>query len=85
MDIHSVIEKQRAFAAVGTAKDINFRKQQLHKLKNIIKENEPLLYQAIHKDIKKSKFETYLTELALIYHEIDTAIKRVSKWAKPKK
>jgi aldehyde dehydrogenase (NAD+) len=85
MDIHSVVEKQRAFAAAGTAKDINFRKQQLHKLKSIIKENEPLLYQAIHKDIRKSKFETYLTELALIYHEIDTAIKRVSKWAKPQK
>ncbi|MFJ1267595.1 aldehyde dehydrogenase [Legionella lytica] len=85
MDIHSLIEKQRAFAAAGTAKDINFRKQQLHKLKRIIKENEPLLYEAIHKDIKKSKFETYLTELALIYQEIDDAIKRVSKWAKPKK
>lgn len=85
MDIHSVVEKQRAFAAAGAAKDINFRKQQLHKLKRIIKENEPLLYQAIHKDIKKSKFETYLTELALIYHEINTAIKRVNKWAKPKK
>lgn len=85
MDIHSVVEKQRAFAAAGTAKDINFRKQQLHQLKRIIKENEDLLYEAIHKDIKKSKFETYLTELALVYQEIDEAIKRVSKWAKPKK
>ncbi|WP_058535107.1 aldehyde dehydrogenase [Legionella saoudiensis] len=85
MDIHSIIEKQRAFAEAGIAKDINFRKQQLRKLKSLIKENEPLLYQAIHKDIKKSQFETYLTELALIYQEIDTAIKQVSKWAKPKK
>lgn len=85
MNIQSVVNAQRQFAAVGQAKDIDFRKQQLRKLKNILQHNEPLLYQAIYDDFKKSKFETYLTELALLYHEIDLAIKRVAKWAKPKK
>lgn len=85
MNIQTVVDAQRQFAAAGQAKDIDFRKQQLRKLKNILQQNEPLLYQAIYEDFKKSKFETYLTELALLYHEIDLAIKRVAQWAKPKK
>lgn len=85
MSIHAVVEEQRTFALAGNAKDINYRKQQLQKLKALLKENEPLLYHAIYRDIKKSKFETYLTELALVYQEIDTALKYLDKWAKPKK
>ncbi len=85
MNIRDVVEAQRQFAAAGQAKNIDFRKQQLRKLKAILQQNEPLLYQAIYDDFKKSKFETYLTELALLYQEINLAIKRVDKWAKLKK
>ncbi|AWN75035.1 aldehyde dehydrogenase [Legionella anisa] len=84
MNIHTVVEEQRKFAAAGQAKNIDFRKQQLQKLKTIVKQNEQLLYEALYADIKKSQFETYLTELAMIYHELDQAIKSVHKWAKPK-
>ncbi|QLZ69861.1 aldehyde dehydrogenase [Legionella sp. PC1000] len=84
MNIHAVVEEQRKFAAAGQAKKIDFRKQQLQKLKTIIKQNEQLLYEALYADIKKSQFETHLTELAMIYHELDQAIKSVRKWAKPK-
>ncbi|KTD74198.1 aldehyde dehydrogenase [Legionella tucsonensis] len=84
MNIHSVVEEQRKFAASGQAKNIDFRKQQLQKLKRIIKQNEQLLCDALYADIKKSQFETYLTELAMAYHELDLAIKSIHKWAKPK-
>ncbi|CAM2954694.1 aldehyde dehydrogenase [Legionella steigerwaltii] len=84
MKIHTVVEEQRKFAAEGKAKAIDFRKQQLQKLKTILKQNEQLLSEALYADIKKSQFETYLTELALIYHELDKAVKSVHKWAKPK-
>lgn len=84
MNIHTVVEEQRKFAAGGKAKTIDFRKQQLQKLKTILKQNEQLLSEALYADIKKSQFETYLTELAIIYHELDKAIKYVHKWAKPK-
>ncbi|ARB93681.1 aldehyde dehydrogenase [Legionella longbeachae] len=83
MDIHTVVEAQRKFAMAGQAKKILFRKQQLQKLKDILKQKEQELFQALYADIKKSQFETYLTELALIYHEIDKAIKYVAKWSKP--
>ncbi|WP_392536505.1 aldehyde dehydrogenase [Legionella sp. 227] len=84
MNIHTVVKEQRIFSAGGAAKAIDFRKQQLQKLKTVLKQNEQLLSEALYADIKKSQFETYLTELALIYHELDKAIKCVNKWAKPK-
>jgi aldehyde dehydrogenase (NAD+) len=85
MTIQQVIEQQRAFVFKGTAREITFRIQQLKKLKTIIKHNESLLYEAIYADFKKSSFETYVTELALIYQELNQAIKYVKQWSKPKK
>ncbi|EKT56321.1 aldehyde dehydrogenase family protein [Providencia sneebia] len=83
--IEEVVFQQKKFADAGIAKDISFRKKQLKKLKMVLQENENLLCDAIYEDVKKSKFETYVTELALIYHDIDSYIKHLDKWAKPLK
>ncbi|MBI2784918.1 MAG: aldehyde dehydrogenase [Legionella longbeachae] len=84
MNMHTVIEEQRKFATAGQAKAIKYRIEQLRKLKTILKNNEQMLYEAIYADFKKSKFETYATELAFIYHEIEKALKNIHKWAKKK-
>ena len=42
------------------------------------------IYKAIDEDFGKSKYETYITELSLIYHELNLAIKKVKKWSRPK-
>lgn len=83
--IELLIEKQKEFFNSNKTKDIKFRKLQLSKLLSCLKENESLMYDAIYKDFKKSKFETYETELSLIYHEIKLAIKSLPKWSKRKK
>lgn len=63
-------------------KDVDFRINQLKKLKKVLKANETLMDDAIYKDFKKSSFENYATELSLVYHEINLAIKNVRKWSK---
>lgn len=78
-----IVEKQKSLANVGFAKDVSYRKKQLLLLKKVLKENEFYLYQAIFDDLKKSRFETYLTELSIIYNEIDHSIKHLNKWSKP--
>jgi aldehyde dehydrogenase (NAD+) len=83
--MQTLIEQQRKFAALGQSKNIDFRKKQLYKLKHLIKSNEEMLCEAIYTDLKKSKFETYLTEFALLYQEIDHALKNMHKWSKIKK
>ena len=48
-------------------------------------ENEEQLNDAIYNDFGKSSFETYATELALIYHEIKLALGKLKRWSKPKR
>ncbi len=85
MTIQDIYTKQKAFFNSNTTKDIHFRIAQLKKLKEVLKENENVLYQAIYEDFGKSEFETYLTELSLIYHEISLLIKNIKKWSKPQR
>ncbi|WP_271765436.1 aldehyde dehydrogenase [Aquimarina algiphila] len=85
MNFQPIIDEQRRFFDTNTTKDIQFRINELKRLKNVLKKNEALLYSSIYKDFKKSKFETYVTELSIIYHEIDLALVNVRKWAKKKK
>ncbi|GAA4279283.1 aldehyde dehydrogenase [Aquimarina mytili] len=85
MNYQEIIDKQQQFFNTNATKDISFRIKELKRLKNILKKNEASLYNAIYKDFKKSEFETYVTELSIIYHEIDLALVKVNKWAKKKK
>ena len=78
--MNTVFQNQKAFFNSNETKSIDFRKQQLRKLKKILKENEPLLFDAIYLDFKKAKFETYTTELSLLYSEIDTALSNLNSW-----
>ena len=84
MDFNEVLIKQKEFFNTHQTKDINFRKAQLQKLKTLIQENESLFYEAIYKDFGKSKFDTYTTELSLLYNEINYFLKNLHKLAKPK-
>lgn len=80
-----LIHNQRHFFNTHATKDIRFRLQQLRKLKRALQSNEQLLYDAIYEDFKKSAFDTYTTELALVYHDIDDAIKNLHRWARKQK
>ena len=85
MNIQNSIQLQKEFFNSNATKEVNLRIDTLKKLKLILKENEEKLYTAIYTDFKKSEFETYLTELSLIYNELNDAIKNLKKWSKQKK
>lgn len=81
----ALVDKQRKFFNTNSTKDIDFRIRQLKKLDALLKTNEKLLYDAIYQDFKKSEFDTYTAELALVYYDISEAIKKVRKWSKRKR
>lgn len=85
MEIKDVIAQQKAFFNTNATKDVSFRLAQLKKLKQALKENEALFYEAIYQDFGKSEFETYVSELSLIYHEINLCLKHLKKWSKKKR
>ncbi len=85
MEIQQIyLDQQRLFNSNKT-KDISFRIEQLQKVKHVLKENEDLLCEAICEDFGKSEFETYISELSLLYHEINTFIKNIKHWSKRKR
>lgn len=80
-----IVKIQRDFYKSHQTKSIQYRKDQLKKFKKVLKDNEKKLYEAIQKDFGKSVYETYETELSIIYHEINLALKKVKRWSNPKR
>lgn len=84
-EIELIFSEQKKFFESGKSKNIDFRINELKKLKKIIKENEEEILQALKKDLGKSNFEAYATEVGIIYDEINLHIKNVKKWARREK
>ena len=83
--MEKIVNQQRQYFNTHETKNLKFRLTQLNKLENILKSNEKLLFEAIYKDFKKSEFDTYVSELALLYQDIKDAKKNLRKWSKTKR
>lgn len=83
--LKQIVTKQHIFFNKNMTKNISFRKAVLHKLKKTIKQNEKKLLKALHLDLGKSKAESYISEIAMVYHEIDNALANIEKWSRPKR
>lgn len=77
--------KQKEFFKKGKTLDIEYRLDALRKLKKVIKDNEEEILEALRKDLGKSDFEGYTTEVSLVYEEINIALKKLKSWAKNKR
>ena len=74
----------KEFFNTGTTFDVKFRLQALKKLQQNIKDNEDEILDALQKDLNKSHFEGYETEMGLVYEELRKTIKNLPKWVKKK-
>ncbi|WMJ80211.1 aldehyde dehydrogenase [Clostridium sp. MB40-C1] len=83
--IKELINIQREYFHTGETKSVDFRIQQLRKLKASILKYEVEICEALNKDLYKSEFESYATEVGITLDEINLAIKKVKRWAKAKK
>lgn len=83
--MEELVQRQHRFFNSAKTADIPFRKQQLTKLKGILKSHEEEIFEALYQDFQKPVFETYTTELFILYQEIDHLIAHVGRWAKTKK
>ncbi|MDY6805190.1 MAG: aldehyde dehydrogenase [Cyanobacteriota bacterium] len=81
--IKDIIKKQREFFATGETKNIDFRLQQLQKLKQATSDYQKEIVAAVNADLNRPEFEAYF-ELAAIA-EVNYAIKNLKSWVKPRK
>lgn len=83
--MQTIFASQKSFFNTQQTRKVEFRIAMLRKFKALIQNNEQILMDAIHKDFGKSEFDTYTTELAMIYSEINYFLKNIKRLASVKK
>jgi aldehyde dehydrogenase (NAD+) len=84
LDVESMIALQHQFYFTGQTRSAEFRKEMLTKLRDAILENEDAISDALQKDLGKSPFESYVTEIGFVLSSISHMIKNVEAWMKPR-
>lgn len=82
--IASLLDKQREYYKSGVTVPVNFRIEQLKKLYAAIKKYENEILQALHTDLGKSDYESFMCEIGLGLSEITYMIRHTKKFAKRK-
>ena len=79
------LSKQRTYFKEGYTKSYESRKKALLTLKRLIEENEKAIMEALEKDLSKSAFESYATEIGFTLYSIRHTLKHLKKWMKKKR
>lgn len=83
--IQRILQQQRTYYNSGATRSVSFRKEQLQRLADVVKNSEAQIIEALSKDFAKPPFETFMTEIGFLLAEIRHTIKHLHAWAKPAK
>ena len=83
--IHDIVLGQRNYFRTGETLDLNWRIEQLKKLKEAVLANKEMLQEALHEDLGRSPVEAYLCDIGPVIVEVNEIIKGLKKWARPEK
>ncbi len=84
-EISIILNEHKEYFHTGETLDISFRIRQLKKIKQAIKKYEKEILEALKRDLHKSEFESYITEVVFVLKSAGYAIKHLRSWAKTKK
>ena len=80
-----IAERQRRFFRTDATRDLAFRKRQLRALRDMLTGNEAEILDAMKRDLGRPPMEAWNSEIGLLLGEIDTALGRLDRWARPKR
>ena len=78
-----MLKRQEHFFQSQKTKDYEFRKKALLRLEYAIKKHEKEIEHALYKDLGKSCFESYMTEIGMVKSELSYIKKNLKRWMKP--
>jgi aldehyde dehydrogenase (NAD+) len=84
-EIQRHYQVKRTFFDSGATKPITFRIEQLKKFRAAIEKYEDEIIAALHADMRKPRFEAFVSEIGIMYEEIDHTIKHLDDWMQPEK
>ncbi len=83
--VHEIVLKQRQFFRSGKTLDVNWRVEQLKKLKQAVIDHQKMLEDALYEDLGKSPAEAYLCDIGPVIVEVNEILRGIRRWARPEK
>ncbi|XP_031493676.1 aldehyde dehydrogenase family 3 member H1-like [Nymphaea colorata] len=81
----SLVRELRQSFISGRTKSYEWRAHQLKMVIKFLQEKEPAILEALHQDLCKPSFETYIAEISLLKSSCEFLLKHLKKWMKPEK
>lgn len=85
IDYKKIINNQKKYFLTRATYSIDFRINQLRKLKYLIEKNESNICNALMKDLGKCEFESYVSEISFVISELNYIINNLRTWCKDNK
>ena len=79
------LQPLRQFFDSGATRPYEWRRQQLQKMQQLIRDNEKEILAALYTDLKKSPEEAYASETGLVLSEIRYMLKHLAGWMRPRR
>ncbi|MBN2384719.1 aldehyde dehydrogenase [bacterium] len=83
--IKDILLRQREYYGRQETRSHSSRIAALKSLKQLVRNNEVSLLDALHADLGKSALEAYAAELSLVLMELDHALRYLHRWMRPKR
>ena len=81
-ELNGLMAQQRSYFESGRTRPTGSRIVSLHSLKQVIRENEEEVFAALRADLGKSRSEAYMTEVGMVYSEIDYMIRHIRSFGR---
>jgi aldehyde dehydrogenase (NAD+) len=82
-DYQQLMERQKRFFAAGKTRNIEFRIEQLKKLRRVVIEKHRDIEASLYHDLRKCEFEAFATEVTAMLDEITGAVENLASWTMP--
>ena len=84
-EIDDILDRQRRYFASGATLKVSARKDALRRLHSAIRSHEKDIADALHADLGKSAYESYMCETGLVLGEISYMTGHVNKFSRPRR
>ena len=79
--INTIFQSQKDFFLTNQTKNVQYRLDALKKLKKWVQVHEEDIAEALYDDLRKSKVESFLTEIGMVLEDLSLHIGKIHKWS----
>jgi len=84
-EIPKLVGKLREAFESGRTRSIEWRRQQLQRMKAMLEEREADFLDALAADLGKPRLEGWASDIAMVINEIDHTLRHLASWMKPER